>query len=108
MKTVQTATPTTKGANNMKTARYYIQFENIEIAMSTQMEISKTEYTRQLKHLREQVIATETNEYSLNENDPIVYDLGTATKTTISFNCGCAYTDLIKIECKDGYCFKNK
>lgn len=92
----------------MKTTRYYIQFDNLEVAMSTQMEISKAQYNEQLKHLRQQVIDTENNEYPLQENDAIVYDLNTAVKTTISFNCGCAYTDLIKIECKDGYCFKNK
>lgn len=92
----------------MKATRYYIQFENLECAMSTKMEISKAQYNAQLKHLRQQMIEVENNEYPLEENDPIVYDLGTAIKTTISFNCGCAYTDLIKIECKDGYCFKNK
>lgn len=92
----------------MKTTKYYIQFENIEVAMSTQIEISKAEYNRQLNHLREQVIATETNEYPLEEKATEVCDLETYTKTIISFNCGCAYTDLTKIECKPGYCFKNK
>ena len=92
----------------MKTIRYYISFDNLERPMSTQMEISKAQYNEQLKHLRKQVNDTETYEYSLTENEPVVYDLGTTIETTISFNCGCAYTDLIKIECKDGYYFKNK
>lgn len=92
----------------MKTTRYYIQFDNLERPMSTQMEISKAQYIEQLKHLRQQVLDSESCEYPLNELDPTVYDLNTTIKTTISFNCGCAYTDLIKIECKPGYCFKNK
>ena len=92
----------------MKTTRYYIGFENMESAMCSKMEISKAEYNRQMAYMREQVVATEHNEYTLDELSPVVHDLGTTVKTIISFSMGCAYTDLIKVECKPGYCFTNK
>ena len=92
----------------MKTVRYYIAFENLECAMSTKMEISKAQYTEQLKHLRKQVKATETYETPLEERPSQIYDHPTTTETVVTFVCACAYADLIKIECKDGYYFKNK
>ena len=92
-----------------KTVKYFIEFEAYEYAMSQKMEISKAEYTRQLKFMREQVEKTAIDEDTpVTENEIKVYDNGKTVETIITFQSGCAFTDLIKIECKEGYYFKPK
>lgn len=94
----------------MKKVKYFIDFENFENSMCSHLEISKAEYKRQLKHLREQAVSTKKNE----DECPIVerpirkFDHETTIETIIAFNCGCAFVDLTKIECKEGYCFARK
>ena len=94
----------------MKKTRYYISFDNLEIDMSTAIEISKKEYDAQLNFLREQVRVTARNgsEVTLNELDPVSHDFGNCVQTLIWFTCGCAGTLLQKVECKKGYCFTPK
>lgn len=93
----------------MKTVKYLISFENFENSMCRDLEISKKEYDKQLKFMREQVKNTIIDEETpIRETNIRTYENKTTIETHISFNCGCAYTDLIKIECKEGYHFKPK
>lgn len=92
----------------MKTTKYYISFENLDYAMSDEIEISKAEYLRQLSLLRKQVENTKNDETPITERNVQIYDKEVFVKTIISFNHICAYTDLIKVECKEGYRFKTK
>lgn len=94
----------------MKKARYFIYFENLETSLSTQFEISKAEYKRQLDHLRLQIIKTLESE----SETPVTampirkFEHESTIETITPFNCGCAFVDLTKIECKEGYCFARK
>lgn len=92
----------------MKTARYFIKFENFEHSMCNDVEISKKEYNKQVKFMREQVKTNIDSEIPVKELDTKTYEKETTIETVISFICACAYTDIIKIECKDGYCFRKK
>lgn len=91
----------------MKTAKYKIQFEGYEVMMSTDMEITKKEFNRQLAFLRQQVKDTpDTNEYPVKEYEPHVYERSGFTETVYHFNSGCADTYLTALVCKPGYHFK--
>jgi redox-regulated HSP33 family molecular chaperone len=92
----------------MKTVKYFISFENLENQMCNEFEISKAEYNKQIKFLREQIKNTEDTEAPIEEMEERVLQNETLVKTIISFNCGCSFTDLIKMECKAGYCFTPK
>lgn len=91
-----------------KTVKYFISFENLENQMSTEIEISKSEYNRQIKFLRAQIKNTEDTDAPIEEMEEKIYVRETSIETRNSFNCGCSFTDLTKIECKDGYCFTPK
>lgn len=94
----------------MKTERFYIQFASCETDMSTQFEISKTEYYRQISHLEAQIESSRTNEYPVEEIELQVSRI--ETETTIEhrrcFTCGAADTYLVRLECKPGFRFQPK
>lgn len=93
----------------MKTARYFIHFENIEYSMCQKFEISKKEYENQVKFMKNQVNITSIDEETpVTEIEPKIFEYEKYTETIITFQCACAFTDLIKKECKEGYCFRNK
>ena len=89
----------------MKKARYFIYFENCENSMGSQIELSKKQFSEQLKHLKEQVIRTAEKELPVEACETRVYDHPVSVETIYSFRCGCAITDLVRHECKDGYYF---
>ena len=92
----------------MKKEKYYISFENLEHSMCSEIEISKSEYQTQLDFMRKQVKKTSESEAPVIELESKKYESETTIKTVHFFNCGCSYTDLSKIECKDGYRFLTK
>ena len=93
----------------MKTARYYIQFCGVENYLSTRIEISKAEYNRQIAFLNKKVEETKDDEYPVENCVPSIFNETKEAITTIHFfNCGTSDVHLTKIECKEGYRFKNK
>ena len=89
----------------MKREKFAIQFVSIETPVSLELPISKTEYTRQLAFLGEQIEKTKENEYpvelttTVNENEKI-------TITRHRFSVGTGDTYLTRYTCKPGYQFK--
>ena len=98
------------GDAEMKKVKYFIDFENFENSMCSHLEISKAEYERQLDHLRLQIIKTceSEDETPITARPVRKFEHETTIETITSFNCGCAFVDLTKIECKEGYCFARK
>ena len=92
----------------MKTIKYSIQFDNLESLNSGDIEISKAEFNRQLRHYRNQISTTAENECPVEEHEPRVKEYDTYTETSYIFACACATVWLTEIKCKDGYCFKRK
>lgn len=92
----------------MITARYYIEFDSADVDMCSRIEISKTEFNRQLSFLTKKIEETKDCENFLETHIPIVTQSNEATTTYYTFNCGSASTYLTKIECKEGYQFKRK
>ena len=98
-----------KRGKTMKTTKYLISFESCEHSMCRDVEISKKEYESQLKFMHKQVENTFIDEDApVREMTIRTYENKATIETHTSFNCGFAYTDLIKIECKEGYHFKTK
>lgn len=92
----------------MKTKKYFVEIEMCENNMMQRMEISKKEYDRQLKYMREQVEATIDYETPVVEPEwsGKVIDHPQTTEVIYCFNCGCCTTYLTKYETKEGYAFK--
>ena len=94
----------------MKTERFYIQFASCGSNMSTQFEISKTEYNNQLKHLQEQMKSTADYEYPVEElemSQPSIEGEFAVTHQRC-FTCGGGDVVLSRVVCKPGYKFKAK
>ena len=87
------------------TNRYTISFESIESRMSTEIQISKKEFERQLKFLRIEMAATEGYEYPMEEH---FYEHSSEimTERTYRFDVCTGSTYLSHYECKPGYQFK--
>lgn len=93
----------------MKKVKFSIQFDYLEQLGSMEIVISKAEFDKQLKHLKEQVKASEEFGYECpvelteynNENEKIVV-------TTYLFKSGCADIYLKKYACKEGWSFAPK
>lgn len=93
----------------MKKVKYSIQFDYLEQFESTEIVISKAEFDKQLKHLKEQVKANGELDYECpielmersKENEQIVI-------TTYHFQSGCADIYLKKYSCKEGWSFAPK
>ena len=93
----------------MKTTKYSIQFDYLEQLGSTEIIISKAEFDKQLKHLKEQVKASEKFEYEYpNELKEYSNETTQIIITTYLFESGCANIYLKKYSCKEGYHFKTK
>ena len=96
----------------MKTKKYFIENEFCDNAMITKMEISKKEFDRQLRFLRNSVIVSQQMEYECPVVEPEwsnrKVDHKTYTETCYVFSSGCCRTFLTVIEAKEGYAFKNK
>lgn len=91
----------------MKKEKYSIEIENLELEIMAPLEISKTEFKRQLKYLRDtkEEIACEikTEELPMKTTDTECY-----TIYEHIFVRGCSFTTLTKKVCKEGYSFKKK
>jgi hypothetical protein len=92
----------------MKKTLYYISFDMLETAMSRRVEISKTEYEKQLAFLTQQITETVENECPVEQLPTSTYETSSTYETKNFFMCGCATTVLHKSECKEGFCFKAK
>ena len=90
-----------------KTEKYMIEVENLEMDIIAPMEISKKEYKRQLKHLRdttqETICDTTTLEVPMRVIEKECYIIYEHL-----FSRGCSITTLSRRVCKEGYIFKNK
>ena len=91
----------------MKKEIFTLTVENLEDYIIAPMEISKTEYKKQLKYLRERTKETvceiQTEELPANEIDTECYIIFEHT-----FLRGCSFTTLQHKVCKEGYVFKPK
>lgn len=92
----------------MKTRKYFLEVEFCESAMIRKMEISKKEFDKQMKFLRNQTIMTQDYECPIVEPEwsNKKFDHTTYTETCYVFNSGCCVTFLSVLEAKEGYCFK--
>ena len=93
----------------MKTKKYFIAFENIEVNLSTMIEISKKEYKRQFNFLLNQQLMTEKEDYEYKithrtYNDEFAGYVQQRDYFTVAY----ADTILYKQECKEGYHFKTQ
>lgn len=91
----------------MKTRKYTVETECCENAMLWQMEISKKEFDRQLKLMRNQVIVSSGYESPVIEPERSgkVFDHPTYTETIFVFQTACSVTYLTRLETKEGYKF---
>lgn len=91
----------------MKTRKYTVETECCENAMLWQMEISKKEFDRQLKLMRNQVIVTAEYETPViePEHSGKTFDHPTYTETIFVFQSACSVTFLTHFEAKEGYKF---
>lgn len=91
----------------MKTEKYTVEVENLELEIICPIDISKAEFKRQLKYLRDKTkeVACDikTEELPLRTTDTECY-----TIYEHSFVRGCSITTLSRRVCKEGYCFKRK
>lgn len=87
--------------------KYTIQFDSCENLMSTEIEISKDEYLKQLKYLEKLVDETEEHENPVSM-DFRVYDRKQYTEKVYYFQCVTGTTILVHKIIKDGYRFLNK
>lgn len=96
----------------MKTKKYYIENEFCDNEMIFKMEISKKEFDRQLKFLRNSVIVSQQMGYETPVTEPEwsgrKVDHTTCTETIYTFMSGCCATYLTAFETKEGYAFKTK
>lgn len=93
----------------MKTVKYLIRFEAYEHEMSTEFEISKAEYERQLKFMQSQTETTIDDEDTPVESRELKsFRFPHSTQYVTTFQCGCAFTDLIKWETDEGFYFNPK
>lgn len=92
----------------MKTKRYWISFDNVEVSISSNIEISAKQYWDEMKKWDEIIEKTKDEENAgqaykhsvkpVEKEDSIIY--------TDYLTFGCATVWLIRKECKPGYCFK--
>ena len=88
-----------------KVNKYTISFGSIEAKMSTEIQISRAEFNKQLSFLRKQIEATADEEYPMEER--FREDTTEALiARTYTFTVGTGDTYLTHYECKPGYCFK--
>ena len=91
----------------MKTEKYTVEVENLELEIICPIDISKAEFKKQLKYLRDKTkeVACDikTEELPLRTTDTECY-----TIYEHSFVRGCSITTLSRRVCKEGYCFKRK
>lgn len=92
----------------MKKAMYCIAFDMLETCMSTKIEISKSEFEKQLSFLKKQVGETQSYETPVEELVVKEYETSSTYETIYYAACGCATTYLYKTVCKDGFCIKPK
>ena len=90
------------------TNKYFIEFDNIEINMSTTIRISKEQFFDNLNFLHKQVEETTNEEYQLHYINTFFYDYDRFTQTNYVFGLGTATTRLIHQKCKKGYKFCRK
>lgn len=93
----------------MKTKKYYISFESHDHLMCNKIEISKTEFNRQLTFFIKQIEATaEDEETPVEGHNERMYEHDHYIERIYTIQCGCSYTDLIELECDEGYYFTPK
>lgn len=94
----------------MKTDKYIIETDIWEVDAHAPIEISKTEFERQLKFLRDKVSKSKSEEweYKVEEREPIVSENDAQIVTQYRFYFPSGGTYLIHRKCKNGYRFKLK
>ena len=91
----------------MKVTKYFIFFDCCEVEMSTEIEISKSEYEKQLKFLNNKIDETKDWECPME----VISDTYDNERTKIEyfrFDVATGSVYLKKITCKEGFYFKTK
>lgn len=89
----------------MKTKKYVIEFECLEVPMSTPIEISAKKYREQLALLMEKVTETACDEFPMEYREYTTEFTG-CVQTRHYFTVGTADTILTATICKEGYHIK--
>lgn len=89
----------------MKTKKYYIQVDTIDIDNIMTMEITKKEFDRQLKFLQEQVTNTADAEYPMETLPTKIINYETSTAKVYYFTIATTTTYLTIHQTKEGYHF---
>ena len=93
----------------MKTKKFFIQFENFEVELSTMIEISEKEYKKQFNFLLSQKLTAEKEDYDFKiTHRTYNEEYAGYTQQRDYFTCACGDTILYKQICKEGYHFKTK
>ena len=91
----------------MKTEKYTLEVENLELEIISPLEISKAEFKKQLQYLRnsknEIACDIRTKELGMRTTETECY-----TTYEHIFVRGCSFTTLSRKVCKEGYRFKKK
>ena len=94
----------------MKTKKYFIENEFCDNEMVLKIEISKKEFDRQLRFLRNSVIVSQQMEYETPVVEPEwsgrTFDHPTCTETVYTFMSGCCVTLLTVLDTNEGYAFQ--
>lgn len=89
----------------MKTKKYFLESEAIEVTMISKLEITKKQYDAMTKDLEKQLVETKDYECPL-EKKTHNYDFEKTQSKVNVYEVGCYRIWLTMIECKKGYVFR--